>query len=480
MNALSQKAAGERAKTRGKTQAAGTHPMGEQSGDTHSNQGPTKERWELALETIMNRLEKLEKLDQLEEIRDKMGAIATLDGKIDKLTGTTNEFIAQTRDDLDTLAGMLEDGRKQQEASSRACTILEHRVAEAEHENKQLHMIVNGMQNKSKECNIRMDGKREDEREDLKDYVLQLAKKITRSGAGLDPSAIVTAHRLGKKPSQHNDGQNAVHRPRPILVTFRSIQDRNELYYSRTKLRNYEEYKHIYLNDDVTAATRKVREDYRAVATLVRNNNKEVRIHDDGLVIEGRKYKYEQADQLPPQYTIQKARTVRMDGGLYFHSAHSVLSNFHPAPIIQDGVYYPTAEHCYQAEKCRAANDRARHDLVIKARTPLEAKKIGEQIKETDTWRETREEVMKMVVDLKFNQNQELARYLMDTRDFTLHEATSNDHYGIGATLNSRSMRNKQYKGKNRLGAILEAKRADLRAEHEDDNTGSECRNKAV
>ena len=163
-----------------------------------------------------------------------------------------------------------------------------------------------------------------------------------------------------------------------------------------------------------------------------------------------------------------------MDGGLYFHSAHSMLSNFHAAPIIHDGVYYPTAEHRYQAEKCKVANDGARHQQVITARSPLEAKKIGDQIKESDEWRDARDGVMEMVIDLKFDQNKELAKYLMGTRDFTLHEATSNEHYGIGATLNSRTMRNKQFVGKNKLGAILEAKRENLKAKHVSDNSDSD------
>ena len=71
---------------------------------------------------------------------------------------------------------------------------------------------------------------------------------------------------------------------------------------------------------------------------------------------------------------------------------------------------------------------------------------------------------MTEAIDMKFDQNPELAQFLLDTREFTLHEATPDMYYGIGAMLNSREMRNKQFPGLNKLGLMLEAKRASLRA----------------
>ena len=203
--------------------------------------------------------------------------------KVDRLTGTTTDFIRQTRDDLDTLAGMLEDGSRQQDASTRTCTILEHRMEEIEHENKQLKTMVNEIQNKTKENNLKIGGKKEEDGEDLKNYVLEIAGRI--APGGLDQAAIVSAYRLGKRPNPHNNNQANAHKARTILVTFRSVQDRNQLYHARTKLRNFDQFKQVYLNDDINAATRKIREDYRAVAALVRCKDKEVGIHDYGLVI---------------------------------------------------------------------------------------------------------------------------------------------------------------------------------------------------
>lgn len=37
-----------------------------------------------------------------------------------------------------------------------------------------------------------------------------------------------------------------------------------------------------------------------------------------------------------------------------FTGTHRFLSNFHPAPVLLDGVVYPTVEHAFQAAKARA------------------------------------------------------------------------------------------------------------------------------
>lgn len=114
------------------------------------------------------------------------------------------------------------------------------------------------------------------------------------------------------------------------------------------------------------------------------------------------------------------------------------------------------------------AGDLERHCAIVNARTPLEAKRIGDQIQETPEWRQAREDTLRAIIDMKFDQNPQLAIRLIKTRDLTLHEATNNSFYGIGAALNSREMRNKQFTGQNKLGAALEDKRTRLIAERDD------------
>ena len=123
----------------------------------------------------------------------------------------------------------------------------------------------------------------------------------------------------------------------------------------------------------------------------------------------------------------------------------------YPAPFIDNEIIYPKAEHRIQALKCEASGDLHKLELVKSASTPLDEKKTGDQIVETPQWRNGREDMMKRIIDLKFDQHTELADMLINTGDLTLHEATSNSYYGIGTTIHSREMRDRSFTGANRL-----------------------------
>ena len=71
--------------------------------------------------------------------------------------------------------------------------------------------------------------------------------------------------------------------------------------------------------------------------------------------------------------------------------------------------------------------------------------------------------IMERVVAAKFDQNSHLADLLLNTGDMTLNEATTNDHFGIGVTVMAREIRDKAYRGSNKLGLILMNKRASIR-----------------
>ena len=171
-----------------------------------------------------------------------------------------------------------------------------------------------------------------------------------------------------------------------------------------------------------------------------------------------------EAHTLPEKYSLEKARTVECGGEMYFASQHSFLSNFAYSPIVIKDVLYPTAEHRYQAKKCEQMEDYDRLKRVLSATTPLEAKRVADEIKETPEWRGYRDEIMEGVINEKFAQNEDLAIKLVETGVIQLNEATHNEHFGIGAPINSRLIKDKAYRGANKLGQILMKKRDELNA----------------
>lgn len=393
--------------------------------------------------------------------------------KTDDLVRTTDEIKTAVRLDTDRLASLMEDHNKQHKqeiehlksllneksvmydlAFNKLKTV-EHAMLLAHAKNKKLELIINDINDRARLCNLKLDGKPEETKEDLHLFITDMAKYLDA-----DPNTVINAYRLGKISTRQ---QGKSYRPRPIMMEFVSIRERNKFYFARTKLKDTPEYKGIYVNDDVTPMTHKFRDDFRSVAALARSVGSEVRMHGDGVVIDGVKYKLTSPDSLPAKFTLEKAKVVEMHGGLYFQSEHAFLSNFYPSPILKDGVLYSTAEHCFQAEKCRHAHDEGRLNRVLMADTPLDAKKIADQIGESAEWRNIKLEVMTKVIDLKFTQNKKLALKLIDTGDLSLHEATKNSFFGIGASLHSKELRDRAYKGLNKLGWALQELRAKIR-----------------
>ncbi len=145
---------------------------------------------------------------------------------------------------------------------------------------------------------------------------------------------------------------------------------------------------------------------------------------------------------------------------IYFYSQideHAYLSNFSPHGFELDGVYWPTVEHYFQAQKF-AGHDHAEH--IRRARTPKEAKRLGRSRAHPlrPDWETVKDDVMHRAIQRKFETHADLRERLLATGDETLIENARHDYYwGCGA----------DGSGLNRLGTILMEIRAALREQNE-------------
>lgn len=408
---------------------------------------------ETMLARIYTRLDKLDGLDEtLTDLRNTMR----------EMRDKSSEDLTRLTADVARLTEKLDDNVRERVADKRNIQILQHQLTMALNGNRRLELQVNDMDNKARLRNLRLDGKAEEGGENLRAYVMGLGAFLRVSTAN-DKNAIQDVYRIGKAPAT----RDRIQRPRSILIVFRDEQTRHEYYQCRTKLKGSRDFDKTYLSDDVTPLTRKLRDEFRSVAELARRGGAEVRIHTDGVVLNGRKFKHADVAMLPAEYTLTKAKTVKIEGELYFQSEHSFLSNFAPSPITQGAATYHSAEQMYQSAKCQAMGDTDRLAQVMAATTPLQAKRIADQIKPTQAWQHQREEAMRKVLREKFGQNPMLAEKLLQTGNLTLNEATTNTFYGIGVSLHSREIKDKSYKGLNKLGKALMALRTELRPEQQ-------------
>ena len=416
--------------------------------------------------TIDRFLQRLDCLDQVKsDIASMNDSVAQFRDKHAKDAITADLRSVKQTKDIDHLTALLEESRRTRTVEEREHLITRQELATTRELNRRMAVQLNDIENRQRCCNACIEGVEETDREEIRRTVLEIAAAI---GANtITHHDIVSTYRMGKIAS--NAQNNVRQKSRPIFVAFTTLQKRNEFYYARSKLRNSEKYRRVYINDDVTAITKKLRDDYKAVANIARDDGVEVRIHSDGIVLNGRKHYLSDPHTLPDKYSLESAKTVEVGGEIYFASEHSFLSNFASSPITEGTTVYATAEHMYQAHKCRRAGELERMDRVILAPTPLEAKRVADSVPETPEWRANREEVMINVVACKFDQNPLLATKLIKTGNLKLNEATHNTFFGIGAPLHAREIREKSYRGENRLGHILANKRANLQ---EAQNTG--------
>ncbi len=148
------------------------------------------------------------------------------------------------------------------------------------------------------------------------------------------------------------------------------------------------------------------------------------------------------------------------DDTIYFQSKawpeHRFLSNFHVAPIVHNGIVYPSTEHFYQAQKATSFVER---EKIANAETPKEAKRLGALVKiDKQQWDAKKDAVMLKALRLKFSQHEDLAKKLLETGNVQLVEWApwGDTYWGV----------DKEYIGQNKLGVLLMKIREELRVQY--------------
>jgi len=143
---------------------------------------------------------------------------------------------------------------------------------------------------------------------------------------------------------------------------------------------------------------------------------------------------------------------------IYFYvprDEYGWMSNFSPHGVKLDGDFWPTVEHFFQAAKFTTTDpDHAR--AILRAPRAKEAARMGRDRghRLRPDWESVKDGVMKRAVKCKFETHPDLREKLLATGDEELVEASPVDYYwGAG----------EDGSGKNRLGHILMAVRAEIR-----------------
>ena len=319
-------------------------------------------------------------------------------------------------------------------------------------QNKILHSRINHLENMGKIRNIKIDGVKEQDGEDLTAKVLKIAEAMESDSQSTD---IDSVYRIGKRNPKQT-------RPRTIMVRFKTVQARHNFYNWRFKLKNKKDWARTWINDDVSDQTRRRGEAMRSIAILCKDQQVECRLRSDSIEIKGRKFWIDELEMIPKPFSLEDAKIRCYNDELYFQSEYAWPSNMSPAKVTIDKHCYITSEHAWNAVMAETNDDPVSVELIRRTPCPFTAKRIGDRVRTTLAWDKCCYDVMFEIVYQKVIENPEIKAKLIGTGNRKLHEATRSESFGIGAGLFSKQARDGRWHGKDILGQIWEKIRDDL------------------
>ena len=137
---------------------------------------------------------------------------------------------------------------------------------------------------------------------------------------------------------------------------------------------------------------------------------------------------------------------------LRFRGGHSPLSNFYETPVTIWGIQFRSTEHSFQYRKAVAMDSPSAANEILNARTPREAKSIGDGIHANQGWLNVQQDIMYQILHEKAVQCKVFYDYLKETGSKVLVEDTESHFWGRGKSGN----------GSNILGQLLMSLRDNL------------------
>ena len=284
-------------------------------------------------------------------------------------------------------------------------------------------------------------------------------------------AAVCTAiFRRGKPPKGDNGEGRAGRgdnnsRPRPIIVVLPSTSEKALIFKNLKNLKDKEEWKSVYFNDDLTEEQANEQRDLRALAAFAKTKGYNSNVRAGALWLEGRKFRHDEIHRLPEDVSLLKAKNIHIlgDTAIVFQSPHSPLSNLAPCNITYRGEAFLSAEGAYQYSRALVCGYRREAQLIKLERVAFKIKALTRDFKNTKEWEDTSEQVMREVLIAKFTRNKDCKEFLLATGERNLYEGTGDKKWGCGIPISKSNQVSLQNPGRNLLGKLLEEVRRFLR-----------------
>ena len=227
-----------------------------------------------------------------------------------------------------------------------------------------------------------------------------------------------------------------------IIARFQHYTDRERVWLNRYKLKQTTHYIAEDFPNAIISKRRQLYPIYKAAKNLPTYQRK-VSMRGEKLVLNGRNYTCQDADEMPKEIHPGKLAQRSNDTTIVFGgstSSHHVLSNFYNVKnnFVYEHRSYSSAEQAFQHKKARVAGDLNKQREIMFNADPVVQKNLGHEVRGLDhaSWDKDKCSILKEILISKFTQHEQLKQFLMDTKDKTLAEANGRDSYfAIGLPL---------------------------------------------
>lgn len=310
----------------------------------------------------------------------------------------------------------------------------------------------------SRRSNLRFLGIPEEEREQSE----ALVRKILREKMDIQENDIYVerCHRLGPK----SPGKT-----RPIIIKFTMFKDRELVWGNKLKLRGTD----IFITEDFPAEIESKRSVLMPVfKEVVRDRENfpvgqkpRVALVVDKLFINTEMYTIDTLDRLPERYKLANITTKSNDLAVWFWGQGSPLSSYYGCEFEENGITYNSSQQYVMAAKARYFEDPRALEMIIDSSDPFQQTKIRVNNFNFPRWQNVAPDFMKTGTKLKFQQNENLKRLLIETGTRMIGEATDNDKiWGCGLRMSHEDVSDPtKWQAGNKMGIILMDIRRELR-----------------
>lgn len=261
-------------------------------------------------------------------------------------------------------------------------------------------------------------------------------------------------------------------RSRRVIMKFRCLTDKNIIWEARDKLKTKANSGYKLLLDCPTAAKEREALAFRIVYTANKSPNfNNAKFQSGKIHIDGVAFDYEDLENLPEELSPCNVYTPRNNSVVVFFTKHSILSNHHKIMYTVDGVLYTSIEQYLARSQAILAQNSLLTKKALLSDNPVELKKYLHWMKEDgkeEEWRKDINTWLYPALEAKFSQNHIARSYLLETKDLSIGEASTDNFWGVGLNLSDDKIFQESYwSGKNVLGkALMEIRKRICAAEH--------------